>query len=100
MDDKIAYWASVIFSALALLLLVLNVGLVNGNRNLQAEVNQRQLAINNGVKFGQLNQSLVQALADASIKENDKDIRDLLSAQGITIKPKTDAADASAAKKK
>lgn len=92
MDDKAAYWASVALSALALLLLVSNVALVNSNRTLQMEVSQRQNIISNGVNLSQLNNSLVQALADLSIKNDDKDIRDLLAAQGISIKPKGDAA--------
>lgn len=90
MDDKAAYWASVGLSAVALLLLVANVALVNSNRNLQGEVNQRAGMINSGVNLSQLNQSLVQALADATVKNDDKEIRDLLASQGITIKPKSD----------
>ncbi len=96
MDDKAAYWASVGLSALALLLLVTNVALVSGNRNLQIEINQRQAAINNGVNLSQLNNGLVQALADIAVKNDDKDVRDLLTTQGISLKPKaeqkTDAA--------
>ncbi len=91
MDDKAAYWASIGLSALALLLLVTNIALVNSNGVLQGEINQRQTAINNAVNLSQLNNSLVQALADLSVKNDDKDIRDLLAAQGITIKPKSDA---------
>jgi len=93
MDDKVAYLASVALSALALLLLVTDISLVNSNRQLQIEVNQRQAIINNGVNLSQINQGLVQALADFSIKDNDKEIRDLLAAQGITVKPKTASAE-------
>jgi hypothetical protein len=88
MDDKASYWASVGLSAVALLVLVTNVALVSSNRNLQFEVNQRQVALNNANSLSQLNTSLVQALAETSIKNDDKAIRDLLSSQGITIKPK------------
>lgn len=88
MDDKAAYWASVGLSAVALLLMVTNVALVNCNRNLQTEVAERQNMINNGMKMGQFNGNLVQALADISIKNDDKEIRDLLASQGITVKPK------------
>ncbi|HEU0117145.1 MAG TPA: hypothetical protein VFR09_00805 [Alphaproteobacteria bacterium] len=92
MDDKAAYWVSVVLSALALLLLVTNVSLFNSNTRMQVQISQRQAAINNGIGLSQLNQGLVQALADASVKDDDKSIRDLLAAQGITVKPKTDAA--------
>lgn len=87
MNEKTAYWASVVLSTLALVLMIASVFLINGNRDLQAEVAQRQAIINSGINLSQLNQSLVQALADASIKDDDKQIRDLLAAQGITIKP-------------
>lgn len=86
MDDKVAYWASVALAALSLLLLITNVALINSNRNLQIEVNQRAAMINNATKLSNVNQALVQALADASVAEGDKDLRDLLAGQGITIK--------------
>jgi hypothetical protein len=86
MDEKLAYWSSVVLGALALLVLVLNVSMINGNRNLQAEVNQRQATINNGLKLGQINQALVQALAEAAVRGNDEDARNLLATQGIGVK--------------
>jgi hypothetical protein len=92
MSDKALYWGSVTFGALALLLLVANVCLINGNHNMQIELNQRQAAINNSGNMSQLNQALVQALAQAAVDNDDKDIRDLLAAQGISIKPKADKA--------
>lgn len=98
MDDKASYWASVGLSALALLLLVTNVALVNSNRNLQTELGQRQNVINSGINLSQLNQGLVQALADASVKNDDKEIRDMLAAQGITIKSKGEPAAESSKK--
>ena len=100
MDEKIAYWAAVAFGALALVLLVLNVSFINGNRAMQDEVNQRQLVINRGQTLSQVNQNLVQALANVAVKDSDTQVRDLLAAQGITLKPNAGAnaaaADASA----
>jgi hypothetical protein len=95
MDEKVTYWASVAFGALALVLLVLNVSFVNGNRALQEEVSQRQATINRSPTLGQIDQGIVQALANAAIKDDDAKARDLLAAQGITIKPGA-GADASA----
>ncbi len=86
MDDKITYWASVTFGAAALLLLVLTVSFVNSNRALQEETNQRQAMINRGQTLNQVNQGIVQALANAAIKDGDTQARDLLAAQGITLK--------------
>jgi len=98
MDEKTTYWASIVLGAFALVLLVINVSLINGNRHMQDEINQRQSVINGGVTLSQVNKGLVQALADVSVKNGDTEVRDLLAAQGITIKPnskneKTDDAD-------
>jgi hypothetical protein len=91
MDEKITYWASVVFGALALVLLVLNISFVNSNRVLQDEVGQRQTNITKGNTLSQVNQGLVQALANAAVKDDDRDARDLLAAQGITLKPNATA---------
>ncbi|MGE3623957.1 MAG: hypothetical protein AB7H77_08835 [Bdellovibrionales bacterium] len=88
MNDRVLYLGSMGLGAVALLLLVINVCLINGNRNLQGELAQRQNAINNSGNLNQLNQALVQALAQASINDNDKAARELLASQGITVKPK------------
>jgi len=97
MSDKVLYWGSMIFGGLALLCLVANVCLINSNRNLQADLAQRQAAINNAANLNQLNQALVQALAQASVNSQDKEITDLLGSQGITVKPKSGATGAAAA---
>lgn len=88
MSDKVVYWSSVVFGALALLLLIANISLVSGNRTLQVEIAARQNAISGAVSMSQLDQSLAQALAQAAVKDDDQEIRDLLAAQGITIKNK------------
>lgn len=100
MTDKILYWGSVVFSGLALLLFVMDTGLIKGNRDLQAELAQRQNVIDTAARLTPLNQNLAQALAEASIKNDDSDIRDLLSAQGIKINKADKADDASKNPKK
>ena len=85
MGDKLAYWIATFVSAVALILLVINVTLALGNRSLQAEVSSRQATLNAGQGYSQLNQSLVQALAEASVKSGDSQIRGLLASQGITV---------------
>lgn len=99
MNEKILYWASVGFSALALILLSGNVAMINANRAQQNEFTSRQSTINGGTTLSQINQSLVQALAQASVDNDDKDIRQLLTAQGITVTKNAAAAPAEAAKK-
>ena len=97
MSDKFLYNSSMVFGTLALLLLLVNICLVNSNRNFQMELVQRQNAITNSGPQSQLNNALVQALAQASVNDDNKDIRDLLSAQGITAKAKPAAASAASA---
>lgn len=106
MDEKFTYWASMVCGALALVLLVTNVALINSDRTLQVDVRQRQATIANGTNVNQLNQSLVQALAEAAFKNDNEEIRHLLADQGITVKESaksgksTDSADTKETKKK
>ncbi|MDR3448326.1 MAG: hypothetical protein P4M15_00995 [Alphaproteobacteria bacterium] len=105
MDEKLSYWGSVIFSAIALILVIVNISLANSNATLQRDVATRQSTINGGASLSQLNQSLIQALATAAFKNSNLEIRDLLTSQGITLRndvnvPGTDAAPGSAVKKK
>lgn len=105
MDEKLAYWGSLLLSAAALVLVVVNISLANGNRDLQRDVATRQTTINGGQQLSQLNQALAQALAEAAVKNNNLEARDLLTAQGITLrndagKAKTDAAAPAAPAKK
>jgi hypothetical protein len=99
MDEKLFYWVSVVVALASLVLLVADISLVNGNRSLQEKIAERQVTIQRGGTLAQINQALVQMLAEASVKNNDADIRNLLAEQGITVKPKTadKAADDTAA---
>jgi hypothetical protein len=103
MDEKLSYWASVIFSAIALVLVIVNISISNINRAAQTDVAQRQATISGGQTLSQLNQNLVQALAEAAFKNNNLQLRDLLATQGITVKSepaKGDASEKSPEKKK
>jgi hypothetical protein len=93
MNEKVLYMASAGLTALALLFLVVNVLLIGSNRSMQQNVMARQATINNGTTLSQLNQNLVQALAQASVKNDDQEIRSLLKEQGITINANNGKAD-------
>jgi len=56
-----------------------------GNRGGQIEVNSRQQYIQQSIQLEGLYREIVKALADLSIKNNDKQIRDMLASQGITV---------------
>jgi hypothetical protein len=93
MNDRVLYWGSVVLGGLALLLLVANVCLIDGNRNLQSEIGRRQGLIGASGTMSQLNQNLVQALAQTAVEDNDQEARDLLAGQGITVRAKGEKAD-------
>jgi hypothetical protein len=104
MNDAVLSKISLLFGAFALIFLVADLALTPINRALQAEVAQRQAVIADGQSLNRLNQGLVRAMAEASLKNNDLDLRDLLSSQGITLKsepiPALAASAAPAADKK
>lgn len=69
----------------SLLLVIVYIVLVQDNRSVQLEVNQRQQFINQSVQLGRINEALIRALATAAVKNNDDKLRDLLAQRGITI---------------
>jgi len=71
--------------ALTLLLVVVNAVLFLGNRSSQIEVNGRQQYVQQSIQLEGLYREIVKALADLSIKNNDRQIRDMLASQGITV---------------
>ncbi len=100
MKEKLPYWASVLLSAVAIVLLVVNISLANANRLKQADLSQRQTTITEGQSLAQFNQGLVQSLAETSLKNNDLQVRDLLTGQGITLKSEPTSAPAPASDSK
>ena len=57
------YWMAVGLSGLTFLLVVAYIVLVQDNRPIQAQVNQRQQFINESVEQGRINEALIYALA-------------------------------------
>jgi hypothetical protein len=78
-------------SGITLVLVVVYLILIEQNRSVQAEVNQRQQFINQSIQFGRVNEALVRALATVAINDKDDKLRDLLAQNGILINPKTGA---------
>lgn len=85
MLKKWEYWFLTAVGAVTLVLVIVNCALFLGNRGTQMEVNSRQQFIQQSIQLEQLYRELLKGLADLSIKNNDRQIRDLLSSQGITI---------------
>ena len=79
------YWIIVGLSGLTFALVVTYIVLVQDNRSVQAEVNQRQQFINQSIQLGRVNEALIRALAAAAQSNNDNRLRELLTQNGITI---------------
>lgn len=79
------YRTVVVLGALALLLAIVNAILFSSNRQEQNEISSRGQYIQQSLQLEPLYQSLIKSLAELAAKENDKQIRDFLAAQGITF---------------
>ena len=89
--DSWLYRLLVALSGIALALVVAYIVLIQDNRTVQAEVNQRQQFINQSIQLGRFNDTLIRALAAAAVEHNDDKLRELLAQNGITINPTTGA---------
>src|SRR5215813_14329300 len=83
--ERWLYWVTVGLSALALVLVVAYIVLVQDNRRVQVDVNRRQQFINQSMQLGRVNEALIRALAAAAVSNKDDKLRDLLADNGITI---------------
>ena len=83
--------------ALALLLAITNATLFTANRRLQGELAQRQQFIQQTGPLEGLYRDIVKALAEMAVKGNDKQVLDMLSAQGLNVTVNTPDASAGAA---
>ena len=85
MLKKWEFWFLTAVGALTLVLVVVNASLFLANRSTQIDINSRQQFVQQSIQLEGLYREIVKALADLSIKNGDKQIKDMLSAQGITV---------------
>lgn len=81
-------WQFTLLTVLALVSLVLvvtNIVLYTGNREVQNEFSTRALFIQQSLQIEPLYQNIVRNLAELSAKTNDPQITQLLTSQGITF---------------
>jgi hypothetical protein len=71
--------------ALALLLVVANGVLFTQNRSAQATLNQRQAFVQQTVPLEGLYNDIVKTLAQMGVKGNDREVLNMLAAQGLTV---------------
>jgi hypothetical protein len=85
--DGWIYRGTAALAAVTLALVIAHIWLVQDNRAAQAEVNRRQIFINQSIQLGRVNEALVRALAAAAVDAKDDKLRDLLTQNGITVNP-------------
>jgi hypothetical protein len=85
----------VALSGMTLIMVVAYIVLLQDDRTIQAEVNQRQQFINQSIQLGRVNEALIRALA-ANGGTDDK-LRELLTQNGISINAATGAPEKAAA---
>jgi hypothetical protein len=90
------YWVVSAIGALCALLVLVNIALFSSNRGLQREVNERAQYIQQSVQLQGLYQQLVRALADLSIRNQDDQLRAILSKEGINVTAKAQSSAGSA----
>ena len=84
---------------LALLLVAANGYLFTQNRATQASLGQRQQMVQQTVALEGLYREIVKSLADLAVKANDRDVLNMLAAQGISVTVNTPAVDDAAPRK-
>jgi hypothetical protein len=82
------------FGGLAFVLVIVNSVLILENRAMQKRIGEQQLSINQGVQMAQMFQVLAQKLGNAALSANDSQIKDMLTANGISVTPPSAAAPA------
>lgn len=76
-------------AATTVVLVVLNAFLVFRNQGIEAEVQQRQLIINQSLQVNQVSNVLLQMLGQVVVATKDPDIQSLLTEFGVTITQNT-----------
>ena len=87
--DSWLYRLLVALSGITLILVIAYIVVIQDNRSIQAEINQRQQFINQSIQLGRVNEALIRALA-ANAGKDDK-LRELLAQNGISINATTGA---------
>lgn len=72
-------------AALAVLLVIANAVLITQNREIQADLAQRQQFIQQTVPLEGLYRDIVKTLAEMAIKSSDRQVVNMLSSQGLSI---------------
>ena len=90
------YWTLSGVSVACVMLVVINISLTQGNREMGAKVAKRQIFIAQTAKFNKINKQLIKAIAQFAERDSDSALRRVLSDQGITFNRHSGNADSQA----
>lgn len=93
---RLQYWIVNVLGLLALALLGSNIWLVTTNKTAQADLSLRQQYVQQSVQLEGLYREIIRALAELSARNNDADVKAMLSKHvityNVTAPPATSAA--------
>jgi NADH:ubiquinone oxidoreductase subunit K len=81
------FWPRIVttLACVTVVLVAVNIYFVYTNQSLQREVNERQQFIAQSVQIQVVAREMITALANLAMKNNDQQIRQMLTAHGITF---------------
>ena len=85
MLKKNEFWILTALAAVGLLLALTNMIMFGQNRQAQAEISSRAQFVQQSAQLEPLYREIVKALADLSVRNQDGQLREVLSKQGITV---------------
>ena len=78
-------WATTVVALVVAVLVGYDIWTFGQNRAVQAELSQRTQYVQQSIQLEALYREIVKALADLSVRSQDKALSDLLASQGITV---------------
>jgi|SRR5687767_9581739 hypothetical protein len=88
------YWTLTAIAAASVVAVITNMAMYLVNRTTQAEINTRVQFLQQTAQLDVLYREMVKALADLSVRNQDRELQELLTSHGITVNvaPATGAA--------
>ena len=91
------FWVTTVVALLVALTAAYSMMLFSQNRHAQAELARRAQYVQQSIQLEGLYREMIKALADLSVRNQDKAITDLLGSQGITVSANADGTAPAAA---
>ncbi len=81
------FWTATVIALVVAMIAGYDMMLFSQNRSMQGELARRAQYVQQSVQVEPLYREMVKALADLSVRNQDKALSDLLASQGISVKP-------------